>query len=102
MTVDGSPLVSDKWPRLAAALTAALCDLGEGGLAGQVAGLRALQDCGCGEDFCQSFYTQPPPDGAYGPGHRNVNLDQPCMIVLDMVDDVIMFVEVIDGRDLLR
>jgi len=24
--------------------------------------------CGCGDDFCQSFYTQPRPEGPYGPG----------------------------------
>jgi hypothetical protein len=49
-------------------------------------------------DFCQSFYTQPPPAGAYGPGHRCVALSphRPGMLVLDVVDDLIMFVEVID------
>jgi hypothetical protein len=24
----------------------------------QIASLRVLQECGCGDDFCQSFYTQ--------------------------------------------
>ncbi|WP_433832575.1 hypothetical protein ACQP2E_16485 [Actinoplanes sp. CA-015351] len=104
MTSEGLPLVADSWPRLAAELTVALRTAGEHRLADQIAGLRVFQECGCGDDFCQSFDTQPPPDGAYGPGHRNVtvNSDQPVMIVLDVVDEVIVFVEVIDGRDLIR
>ena len=67
-------------------------------LADQVDTLRVLRECGCGDDFCQSFYTQPPPVGANGLGHRNVCLSpsRSGMLVLDVVDDVIMFVEVID------
>jgi hypothetical protein len=73
-------------------------EAGEDGLVSQVDSLRVLRECGCGDDFCQSFYTQPPPVGAYGPGHRNVCLSphRPGMLVLDVVDDLIMFVEVID------
>jgi hypothetical protein len=42
------------------------------------------------------YCTQPPPAGAYGPGHRNVGLSPhwPGMLVLDVVDDLIMFVKV--------
>jgi hypothetical protein len=67
-------------------------------LADQIDTLRVLRECGCGDDFCQSFYTQPPPLGSYGPGHRNVELSPswPGLLVLDVVDEVIMFVEVID------
>jgi hypothetical protein len=87
-------LVRDKWPGLAAELTEAL--RGDA-LASQIDRLRIVEECGCGDDFCQSFHTQPPPAGAYGLGHRNVTLDidDPWMIVLDVVDDVIMFVEVL-------
>jgi hypothetical protein len=58
--------------------------------------LRIVAPCGCGDDFCQSFYTAPRPKGAYGPGHRNiVLLPTHGMIVLDVVHDRIMFVEVL-------
>jgi hypothetical protein len=98
MTLEDSTLVNSRWPRLAAELMVALQETGEGGLAEQVDSLRMLRDCGCGDACCQSFYTQPPPAGAYGPGHRNVGLSPywPGMLVLDVVDDLIMFVEVID------
>jgi hypothetical protein len=102
MTLPESNLVGSRWPTLAAELSAALFELDEDSLAEQIPGLRALQICDCGEAFCQSFYTQPPPDGAYGPGHRNVALspDRPGMLVLDVVDDLIAFVEVIDRSPL--
>ncbi|GIF22416.1 hypothetical protein BJ973_002739 [Actinoplanes tereljensis] len=98
MTHEEPALVSDRWPRLAAELADALREEGEDDLAEQAAGLRVLQQCDCGDDFCQSFYTQPPPDGAYGPGHRNIGLspEKPGMLVLDVVDTQIMYVEVID------
>lgn len=58
-----------------------------------------MAPCSCTDDFCQSFYTAPKPDGAYGPGHRNVplfnNRDHDGMIVLDVLHGRIMFVEVL-------
>jgi len=77
MTSDEPPLLGSRWPRLAAELTT-------------------------GDDFCRSFYTQPPPAGAYGPRHRNVALSPmgPGVLILDVVDDVIMFVEIIDRPSL--
>ncbi|WP_212823821.1 hypothetical protein [Polymorphospora rubra] len=98
MTIEKPPLVVDRWPRLAAELATALREEGESDLVNQVDSLRVLRECGCGDDFCQSFYTQPPPAGAYGPGHRNIGLSphRAGMLVLDVVDNVIMFVEVID------
>ncbi|WP_203843439.1 hypothetical protein [Winogradskya humida] len=91
-------LVSSRWPLLAAELKTALLDEGENALAAQIDDLRALKECGCGDGFCQGFYTQPPPRGAYGPGHRNVGLNPagPGMLILDVVDNLIMYVEVID------
>lgn len=98
MTLGEPALVSSRWPRLAAELTIALRGAGEDGLVSQVDSIRVVRECGCGDDFCQSFYTQPPPAGPYGPGHRCVALSphRPWMLVLDVVDDLIMFVEVID------
>lgn len=91
------PLVSAKWPHLAAELVAALQEEGENDLASQVGSLHVLQQCGCDDDFCQSFYTGPVPAGAYGPGHRNVGLspDKPGYLILDVVKDAIMYVEVL-------
>ena len=54
------------------------------------------QWCGCGDDFCQSFYTQPRSEGPYGPGHRTVCLDpETGMINIDVVGDDIRYVEVL-------
>jgi hypothetical protein len=86
-----------RWPVLAAELESALRAAAEPGLADQVATLQEVATCDCGDDFCQSFYTQPEPDGAYGPGHRNIVLspDGPGMLVLDVVKDQIMYVEIV-------
>lgn len=59
--------------------------------------LRLVADCGCGDDFCQSFYTEARSDAPYGPGHRTVCLPaKGGMLNLDVVNGRIMFVEVID------
>jgi hypothetical protein len=59
--------------------------------------LRIIARCPCSNDFCQSFYTELPPEGAYGAGHRNVVLSPDRgMLILDVVDSRIMFVEVLD------
>ncbi|MDR7276131.1 hypothetical protein [Catenuloplanes atrovinosus] len=93
-----SPLVADRYPRLAAELAAALRAAGEHRLADRVPALRIVRECGCGDDFCRSLYSGPPPDGPYGPGHRCVWLVPPWagLLNLDVVDDVIRYVEIID------
>ena len=98
MALEEAALLSDRWPRLSEELVTALHEEGEDVLAELVANLRVLELCDCGDSFCQSFYTQPPPDGTYGPGHRNIGLspEKPGMLILDVVDNSIMFVEVID------
>jgi hypothetical protein len=70
-------------------------------LAVQVPMLEIIEGCGCGDDFCASFYTQPKPNGAYGPGHDTLLLDTaaPGMLMLDVVDGVISFVEVLYRPD---
>ena len=73
MTLEEPALLSNTWPHLTAELAGALGEAGEVGLVSQVGNLYVMAGCDCG-DCCQSFYTQPPPDGAYGPGHRNVIL----------------------------
>jgi hypothetical protein len=53
--------------------------------------------CRCGDDCCQSIYTEAPPAGAYGPAHRNIALDAPWpgYLIVDVVDERIMYVEVL-------
>jgi hypothetical protein len=94
--------VVERWPVFAGQLHDALVSGEEVTLAGQVGELRVDQVCGCGDDFCQSFYTAPPPEQAYPYDEgraRNVVLNEPgwdgCLI-LDMVDGQIAYVEVLD------
>ncbi|WP_019136141.1 hypothetical protein [Cellulomonas massiliensis] len=89
----------DRWPIFASELRAALLDADERALADDVDDMVVVQVCGCGDDFCRSFYTAPPPDGTWGPGHRNISLSPPWpgMLVLDVVDGSITYVEV-SGR----
>ncbi len=70
-------------------------------LAVQVPILKIVEGCGCGDDFCASFYTRPKPNGAYGPGHDSLLLDTeaPGMLILDVVDGVISFIEVLYRPD---
>ncbi|GAA1593701.1 hypothetical protein GCM10009789_54700 [Kribbella sancticallisti] len=99
-----APKLIEQWPTLAGQLRAALIRAGEAELATQVDDLRALKMCACGDDFCQSFYTQPPPDGSYPPDkHRNwyPEADDPGpgwdgYLILDVVDGRIAFVEILD------
>ncbi|WP_370038325.1 hypothetical protein [Nocardioides sp.] len=93
-----SPRLVDRWPDFTGQLRQALVAEGEDLLATQVETLRVIAECGCGDDFCQSFYTAPKPDGPFGPGHRNVLLDPPWsgMLILDVVDGQIVYVEVLD------
>lgn len=91
------PLLREVYPDLSAELISLLIADGHIDLGVCAQDLRIIAPCSCGDDFCQSFYTAPPPSGAYGSGHRNVSLlpDQ-GMIVLDVVHGRIMFVEVLD------
>ncbi|WP_203351649.1 hypothetical protein [Streptomyces sp. Sge12] len=96
-----APLVRDALPALAAELVRLLEEEGERELAICAHDLRIIADCGCGDDFCQSFYTERRPTGPYGPGHRNVPLfADRGYLILDVVHGRIMFVEVLDRPEL--
>ncbi|MFD8559795.1 hypothetical protein ACWDOR_26235 [Streptosporangium canum] len=96
MDIGSGQLVREAFPRLAAELAVLLRQEGEDALATSVDGLRVHSGCGCGDDFCKSFHTAAPPDGAYGDGHRNIMLEPvEGMLILDVVDDEIVFVEVL-------
>lgn len=97
---DSSPLLVDTLPSFAAELESALIEEARTELASQIASLRLLQVCGCGDDFCASFYTGPKPEGGWGSGHENVV--PPVgdgMVILDVVDGVIRYVEVLFRDD---
>lgn len=87
-------------PGFSAELVEALLGQGDADLAAQVPGLRVVELCGCGDHVCGSFYVVPRPDGAWGPGHRNVVVGiAKGMVVLDVVGEIITFVEVLDRTD---
>lgn len=71
--------VVDRWPVFAHQLKDALLRDNERDLAAQVGDLRVVNGCGCGDDFCQSFYTELPPEETYPyPDRaRNVVLPEP-------------------------
>jgi hypothetical protein len=75
-------------------------------LAAQIASLAIVDRCRCGEDFCAAFYVETKPHGAYGPGHRNVDLEpESGIVILDVVNDRIMQIEVLyrdEGRQAIQ
>ncbi|MER7706790.1 hypothetical protein ABTX81_28320 [Kitasatospora sp. NPDC097605] len=98
------PFLRDVFPDLAAEVADLLEEEGEHDLAAHARDLRLVGECDCGDDFCQSLRTAPHPKGQpFGEGHRCVTLEPPTgMLVLDVVDDRIMYVEVIDRPPLRR
>jgi len=100
--ISAEPLLVEGLPELASEIELLLEAAGETELAAQISRLRIVDRCRCGDDFCSTFYVQPKPDGAYGPGHRNVALTpRRGMIILDVVDEKIACVEVL-YRDEIR
>jgi hypothetical protein len=101
MTTSGKRLV-EMFPELSTELQQLLAERGESELASQVQELNVVERCRCGDDFCGMFYVLPEPNGAYGPGHRNVALTpKEGMLILDVVVNRIAAVEVL-YRDEIR
>ncbi|GAA2146876.1 hypothetical protein [Glycomyces algeriensis] len=98
------PLVREVYPELVAEVARLLEVEGERHLAIAVHDLRLIAECGCKEDFCQSFRTaEHPPGTPYGPGHRNVVLaPETGDLVLDVVHERIVYVEVLDRPSMTR
>ncbi len=89
-------LLSEALPSLTQELRHLLTEQGESQLAGQVPELKIVERCLCSDSFCASFYTQPKPQGGYGPDHRSIMLDpKEGMLILDVVAGKIVFVEVL-------
>lgn len=98
------PLVRDVFPEFVAELISLLEHEGERELAICAWDLRLVDECGCGDDFCQSFATEAHPQGQpYGAGHRCVPLlSARGMLCLDVVYGRIMYVEVLDRPAMRR
>ena len=98
----GTRLLSVEMPPFARELRRALILSGEPTLAGQVQQVQIVARCECMS--CGSFFTSDPTRGAFGTGHRNVLLEHPSLLVLDVVPDSdgidrIRFVEVLYRDD---
>jgi hypothetical protein len=95
-------LLIELFPDLAAELEQLLGSEGEATIANQVTSLPIVDRCRCGNDFCATFYVQRKPEGAYGPGHRSIDLDPGNgMLILDIVEGNIVTVEIL-RRDAMR
>ena len=93
--------LSNVLPALAIELEQLLKNQGEAELAAQVVQLTIVDRCRCGDDFCSSFYTQPKPEGHYGPSHRCMDLDAAeGMLLVDVVAGKIAHVEVLNRSDI--
>jgi hypothetical protein len=103
MDADGKPeLLVDIFPELSVELANLLRVSGEYDLAEQIPRLHVLDRCRCGDDFCATFYTQPQPKGAYGPGLRAVVLEPTAgHLIIDVLDGAIVQIEVL-YRDEIR
>jgi hypothetical protein len=102
MNADRKPeLLADIFPELSVELADLLRVTGEYDLAEQIPRLHVLDRCRCGDDFCATFYTQPKPKGAYGPGLRTVALEPATgHLIIDVLDGAIAQVEVLYRRDI--
>jgi len=94
-------LLADTLSEFALELERLLAKAGAPELAAQVSGLVIVDRCRCENSFCSSFYTQPKPEGRYGPGHDCLDLDtDEGMVVLDVVAGTIVHVEVLNRDDI--
>ena len=92
--------LADTLPEFELELERLLARAGEPELAAQVSGLVIVDRCRCEDGFCASFYTQPKPEGRYGPDHDCIDLDaNEGMVVLDVVAGMIAHVEVLNRDD---
>jgi hypothetical protein len=97
-----APRLIDVAPELVSELERLHVQAGEDSLAAYVNGLRIVDRCRCGDDFCATFYTAPRPVGGYRPGHRTIALaSETGYLNVDAVESNIAEVEVL-FRDELK
>ncbi|WP_043907357.1 hypothetical protein [Kitasatospora griseola] len=94
----GHPLLRDVFPELVDEPAALPTAEGEPELSAGASELLLFAQCDCGDDFCRSLRTAPhSPGRPFGPGHRCLPLPATSgTVVLDVVDDRIVYVELID------
>ncbi|HEX8920747.1 MAG TPA: hypothetical protein VF766_04685 [Pyrinomonadaceae bacterium] len=96
------PLLREAMPELAGELESLLRKNEEAELARQVAGLRIIDRCRCGDDFCATIYAAPKPRAAWGAGHETIALDpDEGYMNVDLLNGNIVEVEVL-FRDEIR
>jgi len=96
-------LLRETIPALAHELAGLLADSEHPQLASQVPNLEIVDRCRCGDDFCSTFYTVAPPNGAWGEGHWSLPLEpQSGMIILDLISNRIVSVEVLYRPEIQR
>jgi hypothetical protein len=88
-----APLLTFVHPALADEMRLGLVADGAAGLVPEVARLRVLGPCGCGDDFCSSFYT-----GPRGAPVETLVLT-PYSLMVDVWAGRFIFVEVLDRPD---
>jgi hypothetical protein len=95
------PFLTDAIPELAQELKALLAGPEFSDVVDQLASLRIVDRCRCGESSCATFYTAARPVGAWGVGHENVSLNSKTgFLILDLVDRRIVCVEVLDREEI--
>lgn len=81
-------------PEIAQELTTLLQD-DQPSLAYQIPNLQLVDRCRCGDDFCATVYTEPPPH-SFGAGHENIPLDpEKGWIILDVMHGKIHVIEIL-------
>lgn len=103
MAESNRPLLRAVFPELSAELAAGLRADGSPELAEQARELAIWDRCGCEDSFCTSFYVGPRPVGTWSDEgeHHSQGLDvERGMVVLDIVDGRIRYIEVIDRPEI--
>ncbi|MDQ3635591.1 MAG: hypothetical protein M3405_13935 [Acidobacteriota bacterium] len=67
----------------------------------QVEDLQIVERCRCGDDFCSTIYTSPPPKGAWENEHENIMLDpKEGMVILDVLKGKIVSIEILNRDEI--
>jgi hypothetical protein len=88
-------------PEFVTELEYLLIQRGEAALANQASDLLLVERCRCGDIFCGSFYTAPPPVSPNGPGRRTIPLSSDIgILTVDVIGSEIVHVEILYRDDL--
>ncbi len=94
-------LLSEALPQLSGELDRLLRAENRPELADQLSSLRIVDRCRCGDDFCATFYAKARSDGAWGPDHETLALDEVAsgMLNVDVAGGRIVAVEALFRDD---